>query len=198
MIKSRPWAERKDACKRTVRRALDNNDMEALAESLPPLQKQFCEEYIKDFNGSQAVQRTDSTTEYPEKVAYIWMNNPGVKAYIKYLTEARTEQLKIDQGFVIQKLLSALDKAERTNNQQVAVRTIELLAKHLGMLTDKQEITGKDGGAIQYEKMTQDAESFTRAIASLANRAGKGGLSPKPIGRGESDSEVELEVLGSP
>lgn len=170
------------AVRRTVQTALENQDVDALIEALPPLQKKFAEEYIKDYNGSQACLRAGSTTQHPEKVAYQWMQNPGVKAYIRFLTEDRTAQLKIDQGFVIQKLLNALEKAEKTNNQQVAVRTLELLAKHLGMLTDKQEITGADGGAIKLEKVREDADAFTRAIASLANRGGKTGVS------GETDS----------
>lgn len=172
--------ERRLAVRRTVQTALESNDKDALADALPPLQKAFAEEYIKDFNGSQAAQRAGSTSEYPEKVAYMWLQNPGVKAYIKYLSEERTAQMKIDQGFVLQKLLNALEKAERTNNQQVYVRAVELLAKHLGMLTDKQEITGADGGAIQYEKIKQDADAFTRAIASLADRGRKTDLPTDP------------------
>lgn len=159
--------------KTDVQRALDRNNMEELAEALSPLQRQFCEEYVKDFNASRAVQRSDSMTKYPEKVGYQLINHKGCKRYIQFLTEARTAQMKIDQGFVIQKLLNALEKAENTNNQQVAVRVMELLAKHLGMLTDKQEITGKDGGAIQYEKLKEDADDFTRSITSLINRGRK-------------------------
>ena len=167
------WAERKNCVKPNVQRALDDNDIDALIEALPPLQKIFAEEYIKDWNGSQAVQRCGSTAEYPEKQAYFWLNNPGVKAYIAHLTEERTQRMKIDQGYVLQKLIFALDKAEKTNNQQVFVRAVELLAKHLGMLTDRQEITGRDGGAIQYEKIKEDADAFARSIASLASRGGE-------------------------
>src|SRR6478752_914021 len=112
------WAERKDCVKVNVKAAIEANDIDALIEALPPLQKQFAEEYIKDWNGAEAVRRTDSTTVYPEKVAYIWLQNPGIKMYLKHLSAVRTEQMRIDQGFVIQKLLKALEKAENTNNQQ--------------------------------------------------------------------------------
>lgn len=176
------WAHRKTAVKSDVQSALNSGDIEELKDALPPLQKQFAEEYIKDFNGSHAVQRTDSTTVHPEKLAYIWLHNPGVKAYIKHLTEERTQQMKIDQGYVIQKLVRTLEKAEIEGNHQAVLRSAELLAKHLGMLTDKQEITGKDGGAIQYEKMKEDIDDFTRSIAKLANRGRTDDLS------GESDS----------
>lgn len=169
----KPWKERAQAVKKNVQEALDNNDMEMLADCLPPLQKAFAEEYIKDFNGSQAVQRCGSTAQYPEKMAYLWMHNPGVKAYIKHLTEERTHRMKIDQGFVVQKLLASITRSEDKENEATVLRALELLARHLGMLTDKQEITGKDGGAIQMEKINEDADAFTRAIAGLVKRGGE-------------------------
>lgn len=195
-MSSKPWSERKNTVKSNVRAALDSGDIDALMDALPPLQKEFAEEYIKDYNGKQAVERTNSTTEYPERLAYIWLNNPGVKAYIKHLCEQRTEQLRIDQGYVIDKLVKTLEKAEKQGNHQAVLRAAELLAKHLGMLTERQEITGKDGGAIQYEKIKEDADAFTRSIASLIKRGRTPGIPLYPDTSTDGGAEVELEVLG--
>lgn len=172
------WPERKGRVKQNVQKALDENDMTALAEALPPMQKRFAEEYILDFNGAAAVVRAGSESTVPPQSAYLWLQNPGVKAYIKHLTEARTEQYKIDQGYVIQKIVRALEKAEDKEKLPELLRAAELLARHLGMLRDKVEHTGEDGGAIKYEKLNEDADAFTRAIASLAEREGKTGVAP--------------------
>lgn len=48
-----------------------------------------------------------------------------------------------------------------------------LIARQLG-LADKQEITGRDGGPVQFEDVTADAEDFTRRIAGLAARGAEG------------------------
>lgn len=171
--KIKKWEDRKDAVRPTVRKALDNNDMEALEKAMPPMQFAFCNEYIKDFNGSQAVVRAGSTTMHPHKIAYQWMSNPGVRAYIDYLLKERTERMKIDQGFIIEKLVKTLLKAEEDNNHQATLRAAELLAKHLGMFIEKTEITGKDGEAIKYQEVANEATDFLGAITRLASRGGE-------------------------
>ncbi len=49
------------------------------------------------------------------------------------------------------------------------------IGKHLGMFKERVEHTGKDGGPIQTEQVQNDADAFTRAIASIASRTGAGG-----------------------
>jgi phage terminase small subunit len=44
--------------------------------------------------------------------------------------------------------------------------TLELLAKHLGLLTTKVELTGKDGGPLQYENAS-DEELLAKAKEAL-------------------------------
>jgi predicted transcriptional regulator len=48
--------------------------------------------------------------------------------------------------------------------------------------TEKQAVehTGRDGGPIQTEDVTNDADAFTRRMAGLAARAGAAGASGKP------------------
>lgn len=173
----KPWEERKDAVKPNVQRALDAGDMEALEKAMPPMQLAFANEYIKDFNGSQACIRAGSTTQYPDKMAFQWLSNPGVRAVINHLLEERTRRMKIDQGFVIEKLVNTLLKAEAQENHQAVLRAAELLAKHLGMFVEKTEITGKDGEAIKIEEVQNEATDFLSTIARLAAREREGGSS---------------------
>lgn len=171
------WSARRYAVMPPVQKALDADDMEMLEDALPVMQKHFCQEYIIDFNGAAAVRRCGSKSTFPEKSAYLWLCNPGVKRYIKHLTEERTEQLRIDQGYVLNKIIKAVEKAEQQGNLQNIYKGAELLARYLGMLRDRVEHTGADGAAIQYEKLSEDADAFTRSIASLAERERKTGLS---------------------
>lgn len=168
---AKSWADRKDQVRKNVQRALDENDMEALADCLPILQKQFAERYIVHWNGKRAVEETDSTTKWPEKMAFIWLNNPGVKAYIKHLTAERTEQYKIDKGYVVQKLIRALERGEEKENDATVLRAAELLARHLGMFVDRTEVSGPDGEEIRIRKTLEDAEDFARTISRLAERS---------------------------
>ena len=176
IIKS--WEERRYAVKPNVKRALEAEDYEALERAMPPMQLAFCNEYIKDFNGAQAVIRCGSTTQYPNKMACQWLTNPGVRACIDFLMAQRTLQMKIDQGYVIEKLVRTIDKAEKDNQHASVLRGVELLAKHLGMFIERQEISGKDGEEIKYREVSNEAAAFVRTIDGLVKR-----------GRTEGDAE---------
>lgn len=164
------WTDRKDAVKSNVQRALDAEDYEALEDAMPPMQLAFANEYIKDFNGSAAVLRCGSSTAYPNRMAFQWLANPGVRACIDYLMSERTKQMKIDQGYVIEKLVRTIDAAEKDKQHAAVIRATELLAKHLGMFIERSEITGKDGEEIKYREVTNEAAAFVRSIDGLVRR----------------------------
>lgn len=173
IIKS--WEDRKSCAKSSVQKALDSGDYEQLERVMPPLQLAFANEYIKDFNGSEAVIRAGSTTQYPNRMAYQWLNNPGVRACIDHLMLERTKAMKIDQGYVIEKLIRTVDRAESDKQHASVLRGLELLAKHLGMFIERQEITGKDGEEIKIREVSNEAAAFLSSIAGLAKRAGTSG-----------------------
>src|SRR5690606_39413482 len=58
-------------------------------------------------------------------------------------------------------------------NGSVANKALELLGKHMGMFTDKHELTGKDGGPIETRDATFD-EMSTEELAKLAVRLADG------------------------
>lgn len=172
----KPLSVRIRQVKGNVARALENDDIDLLIESLPPLQKRFCEEWIVDFNGKQAAERAGTSSQAPEVMAYMWLRNPGVKRYIAHLTEERTQRLKIDQGYVVQKLIRTIEKAENQNKLSDVLSGLDKLMKHLGMFTEKVELTGKDGEAIKIEKAQEDADEVARRIASIAVRGRTDGV----------------------
>lgn len=170
------YEEGMKSTKKNVQKALDTDDMVLLADCLPPMQKRFCEEYIQDWNACQAAIRAGTVSKYPAVVASQWRANPGVKRYIAFLMEERTNQFKLDQGYFIQKMVRALEKAEKDNRLQ-DIRQLSMdLMKALGMLSDKIEHTGKDGESIKIEQMKEDADALERAIASISKRGGTEGV----------------------
>jgi hypothetical protein len=48
-------------------------------------------------------------------------------------------------------------------------------AKLNGLVVDKSELTGKNGGAIQMEQVKNDAAAFARSVAGLSARSGTTG-----------------------
>jgi len=74
-------------------------------------------------------------------------------------------------------LLSVITRAEEVIRDQkftgasAGLLVPNIIARDLG-LAEKSELTGKDGGPIQTEDVTADADAFTRRLSGLAARSG--------------------------
>jgi phage terminase small subunit len=158
-----------------VRKALEKGDMEALALVLSHRQRRFAEEYIIDFNGTAAAIRAGYSPNYADRQSHTLLRHKGVAAYIDHLTRERSESVvSVNPEYVLQKVTDAIAKAETTGNLTALLRACELLAKHLGMLTDRTEISGPDGKAIEIEQRTrEDAASFVEQLKSLRKKEDK-------------------------
>lgn len=153
-----------------VRKALERMDMEALGAALTPRQRRFCDEYILDFNGAAAAVRAGYSTNYPDRQAHQLLKNKGIAAYIDYLTASRASKImSVDPDWVMQGVVKVINEAEKSGDK---LRGFELVAKILGMLTDKHEITGKDGGAIEVEqrRIHEEADDFTRMLNAMRKK----------------------------
>lgn len=120
-------------------------------------QERFCQEYVVDYNGTQAAIRAG----YTEKTAYSQANrllkNAEILARVRELQHEQAERLAVSQDFVI---ISLMDTYRRCMQAQAvldadggetgvyqfdsrgALRALELLGKHLGMYNDKLQISG--------------------------------------------------------
>lgn len=156
-----------------VRKALEKGDMEALGLALTHRQRRFAEEYIIDFNGTAAAIRSGYSPKWADRQAHILREHEGVNAYIDHLSRKKVDSLvSVSPDWVVQKVIATIEKAEGINNLTAALRGLELMARHLGMLTDKTEITGKDGGAIELEQRTrEESTDFINQLKLLSKRA---------------------------
>jgi hypothetical protein len=104
-------------------------------------------------------------------------------AYIDLLTKStEAKSMAVSPDWVLQKVVTTINTGEEKNNLSAVLRGLELLARHFGMLTDKQEITGKDGGAIEIEQRSEeDAKNFVDILKTLVKKNEK-----------SSDSEVKV------
>lgn len=152
-------------------------EREEILSALSPKERLFVEAYFAcDYNGSEAIRQAGYDTKYPNKMASEMLRKPKIKAAVDVLKEERLEEVTVSAEYVLRKLVRTVEKAEKQNNHNATLRGLELLAKHLGMFIERTEITGKDGEAIQLEKIQNDADAFASAIASLTKRGREGGV----------------------
>ena len=167
------YEQRKASLPKAVVEAIETKNTEILGELLTPLQKRFGQEYIKDFNATQAVSRAGYNTKYPNKQGHQLLDSPAVRAYIDQLLVDRSDTIEVDVNYVVKKITRAIERCDAAGKYNEVLRGAELLAKYLGMFVERTEITGKDGGPIEYEKVKEDADAFSRAIAGLTARSGE-------------------------
>lgn len=156
-----------------VKKALKDMDMEALKIALSPRQRRFCDEYTVDFNGAAAAVRAGYSTKYPDRQAHILLKNLGVAAYIDYLTASKAAKImSINPDYVIQGITKIVGKENVRDGD--ALRGYELLARILGMFIDRQELTGKDGGAIEIEqrRIEEETASLTKMLEAMRKKGG--------------------------
>lgn len=153
-----------------VKKALAKGDMDALRLALTPRQVAYCREYVVDFKGTDAAIRAGYSPKNAGRQAYLLHMNEGVRAYIEHLQLSnQAKAIAITPDWVTQKTVQVVNTADKVSDQ---MRALELLAKILGMLKDRQEISGPDGEAIQVmnRKIEEDATAITNLIEALSQK----------------------------
>jgi len=121
---------------------------------LTPKQARFVEEYLIDLNATAAAKRAG----YSERTAYAQgqrlLKNVEIAVAIQKAQEARSERTRIDQDWVIERLVGVYEASMEarpvcdkngeekgfTFNPTAANRALELIGKHKGMFIDRKLI----------------------------------------------------------
>ena len=132
---------------------------------LTPKQARFVEEYLIDLNATQAAIRAGYSPKTAEVQGSRLLGNVKVAAAVQKAQEARSERTKINQDWVIERLVGVYEASmgarpvcdkngeEKgfTFNPTAANRALELIGKHKGMFIDRKLI-----GLRRIEDMTED------------------------------------------
>lgn len=157
-----------------VKAALEAMDMDALYMAFTPRQRRFCDEYTVDFNGTAAAIRAGYATQYADRQAHLLLNNKGIAVYIDYITASKAAKImSVDADYIIQGIIDIIKK--ETGKDGDKLRGYELLARLKGLFIDKQEITGRDGGAIEVEqrRIAEDSSDFIHMLNAMKKREKK-------------------------
>src|SRR5271165_758583 len=113
-----------------------------MADSLTFKQKNFCIEYLKDHNGTQAAIRAGYSAHTANEQAARLLAKVSVRAEITRRQERVAEKVELTAEYV---LTGIRDQCERcaTKNPSAYLKGMELLGKHLKLFTDVSENTIK-------------------------------------------------------
>ena len=110
-------------------------------------QQAFCQEYLKEFNGTKSYQLVYSVVS--ENVAAAsasrLLRNVKIQAFLTVLTAKQAEKAEITVEWVIQELKQLYTRCQSSLTSKGAIagatKQLELLGKHIGMWIDRSELT---------------------------------------------------------
>lgn len=105
--------------------------------------------------------------------------NESIEARVAEILERAATRAEITVASISDRLLKIADKCEKSSESaklSVARATLMDVAKLNGLIVDKREHTGRNGGPIEYANLTE--EEIDARIAAL--EAGDG--EPEPVG----------------
>ncbi|WP_144704961.1 terminase small subunit [Fictibacillus phosphorivorans] len=118
-----------------------------MGEKLTIKQALFIEEYLIDYNATQAAIRAG----YSKKTAYAIgqenLKKPEIIKAINAEAEYRIEKAAITVDFILQGIKNIADNNEEQTKDRL--KAYELLGKYLKLFTDKTEVSGVNGGSLK-------------------------------------------------
>lgn len=124
--------------------------------ALTPKQEAFALAYVETGNASEAYRRAYNAGNMKPAVIAVkaseLLAHGNVSVRVKELQAAALDEHKITMSDILRELEEARVVALQQEKPQAAAMVAASMgkAKLLGMLTDKTEVTGKDGGPIDH------------------------------------------------
>lgn len=138
-----------------------------MSKQLTPKQQRFVDEYLIDLNATQAAIRAGYSAKTACGIGWENLTKPDIADAIVKAQEKRTERTEITQDYVIKTIIDTIERCNQASpvldrhgdtvlgeasdgtlnpiykyDATNVLKGSELLGKHLGMFTDKVEVSG--------------------------------------------------------
>ena len=121
-------------------------------DTLTLLQRRFCEEFIIDFCGTQALRRAGSKAQANALAvqANRWLKLPKIVRYVEHLQGKVAKDAGVTAQSYVHDIISIRDEARHAEQYSAAVKAHELLGRTTGMLNrdGKKEVEGSLAAAM--------------------------------------------------
>lgn len=116
---------------------------------LPEKRKKFCIEYLKTLNASEAARRAGYKSRADVAGSQLLVN-PSIRSFI---SDKLNEAMAAEKDSIKARILSLWSEVSGNteNTMRDRLKASELMAKYAGLLTERVELTGKDGAPIMIQ-----------------------------------------------
>lgn len=113
-------------------------------EELTPKQARFVEEYLLDLNAAAAARRAGYSEKNSDSIAAQLLSKTKVFEAVQSAIAARSAKAEITAEYVLENLKRLFERcmSEEAFAPSAAARALELLGKHLGLFSDRVELSG--------------------------------------------------------
>lgn len=117
--------------------------MDHYKDTLTEKERRFCEEYVKDYNATQAYLRVYKGSYYTANTQGCYkLKKPAIKAYIEELQKAMRDRWGDIASVLIEELMSdVVQKDEKGIHNASWQKSVDLLQKQLGLQNQKIDAT---------------------------------------------------------
>jgi len=122
--------------------------------------KRFCQEYIIDFNATQAAIRAGYSEHTAKVQGSKILTSIDVELYIDQLMDGVTERAKLTVDSVLVDI-GDIKRYHAKTNPSVSLKACELEAKYLGILTERLDLNAKVEGSFHIEFTRLNADKNT-------------------------------------
>src|SRR5262245_58942962 len=110
--------------------------------------RRFVKEYMRDLNQRQAAIRTGFSQVSAGNSGHRLMKDRYVQEQIAKAQAEFAIKYDITEAKIIRSIIDLGEEARAAGNHAVALRAKELIGRHIGMWSNKAEVTGPNGGPI--------------------------------------------------
>ena len=122
--------------------------------ALTDKQRRFVDEYLVDLNATQAAIRSGYSAKTARWIGPKLVTKSHIAVEIARKQEKLAKRVELTQDMVIEGLLGEAKLIGEGSSHSARVSAWNLLGKHQGMFSDKLQLTGANGGPIQFAKVT--------------------------------------------
>ena len=131
--------------------------------NLTPKQEGFCLSYIETGNASEAYRLNYNAGNMSEKVVHNkasdLLKKGEVRVRLEQLQQHHQDRHDITVDSITAMYIADREAAREANQYASAITAVTGLAKLHGLITNKQEVTGKDGGPVVEVEMSPNEKA---------------------------------------
>ena len=157
-----------------------------MADRITPKMARFAIEYCVDGNATQAAIRAGYSRHTAGSIGSENLAKPAIQALIEEQQRAAAEASTVTRDWV---LLQARELATSATSEAARATALNLLARHLGMLTDRAVIEQVGAGAVQHRMPDYTDDQLSDELSRLELSAAR--VEVEPVQQHPAPPEVQ-------